>query len=227
MFIKEKILQIRKEIPSHVRIVAAAKTRSVPEVEEAIEAGITDIGHNYVQEAEKMAAALPSKAACVTWHMIGEIQTNKINKALNIFNMIQTIDSIEKAEAIDRRAERVGRATLSGLIEVNIAKESAKSGAAPEFENIKAIAERISILKHIELKGLMTMGPVVDDPQKLRPHFRTVKNIFDRLKSLTIENVEMNILSMGMSDSYQVAIEEGANMIRLGTVLFGERHYAR
>ncbi|HFE63545.1 MAG TPA: YggS family pyridoxal phosphate-dependent enzyme [Caldithrix sp.] len=222
MSIGENYLRIRNEIPGHVRIVLAAKTRQPGEVAEAIEAGATDIGENYVQEAAAMIQALGEKAEAVTWHMIGELQKNKINKALPIFDVIQTIDSLEKAIAVDKRAARFEK-VVPVLIEINSAAEPNKSGLAPDSSVAETVAKGISQLKHLHLQGVMTMGPLGADPEDVRPFFRKTREIFEHLKELEISGVEMNTLSMGMSDSYRVAIEEGTNMVRLGTIIFGPR----
>ncbi len=224
MNIRDNFLKIRKEIPDYVQIVLAAKTRTKEEIEEAISAGAKIIGENYVQEGEKMYQELGEKARKVKWHLIGALQKNKINRALRIFDCIQTVDSPELAEAINKRAEKLDK-KISVFIEINIGSEITKAGVKPEYEVIKELAEYISKLNYLKLEGLMTMGPRVGSPEDLRPFFRKTKEIFERLKSENISNVELNYLSMGMSNSYKVAIEEGANMIRLGTVIFGERAY--
>jgi PLP dependent protein len=229
MSIKENYQKIREEVPSHVRIVAAAKTRTAEEVKELIEAGVTDIGENYVQEAEDLFKTLDHEIVKkVNWHMIGHLQKNKINKTLPIFDLIQTVDSLELAQEIDKRVEKAGKDFISILLEINIGSEFSKYGIKPDeheyFEGyIEQLARDISLIPHIRLKGLMTMGPRFDDPEKPRPFFKRTKKIFDSLSSLNLERVEMKYLSMGMSNSYKVAIEEGANLIRIGTAIFGHR----
>jgi PLP dependent protein len=229
MSITENYQKIRSEVPSHVRIVAAAKTRTTEEVKELIEAGVTDIGENYVQEAEDIFKALdPEIVKKVNWHMIGHLQKNKINKTLPIFDLIQTVDSLELAQEIDKRVEKAGKDFISILIEINIGSEFSKYGIKPDehedFEGyVEQLARDISLLPHIYLKGLMTMGPRFDDPEKPRPFFKRTKKIFDSLSNLNLERVEMKYLSMGMTNSYKVAIEEGANLIRIGTAIFGAR----
>lgn len=225
MSVKENYRQIRQQVPSNVKIVIAAKQRTPEEILEVIEAGATDIGENYAQETERIRGALGDKANLVKWHMIGDLQTNKINRSLKIFDVIQTVDSLEKAEAIDMRVEAAGKQIISCLIEVNVGSEISKSGAKPEYETIEEIAQKMSTLKHLRLEGLMTMAPYFEDPEKTRPYFRQVKEIFEKIKALNLPNVELKTLSMGMSHSYKVAIEEDANMIRIGTAIFGERNY--
>ena len=196
MSITENFQRIREEIPDHVRIVLAAKTRTREEVEEAISAGAVDIGENYVQEGEAMHEALGDMAGKVTWHMIGDLQTNKINKTLPVFDMIQTIDSLKKAQAVSLRAERIGK-VMPVLMEINIGSERTKSG--------------------------MTMGPRFGDPEASRSYFRATRKIFDTIGDRNIPGVAMAELSMGMSNAYKVAIDEGATMVRLGTCVFGKR----
>ncbi|MCD6540204.1 MAG: YggS family pyridoxal phosphate-dependent enzyme, partial [Candidatus Omnitrophica bacterium] len=167
---------------------------------------------------------LGEKAGKVKWHLIGALQKNKINKALRIFDCIQTVDSSELAEAINKRAHNLNK-KISIFIEINIGSEITKTGVKPEYEVIKELAEYISKLNYLKLEGLMTMGPRVGNPEDVRIYFRKTKEFFNRLKEANIPNVELRYLSMGMSNSYKVAIEEGANMIRLGTVIFGRREY--
>ncbi|NIM04946.1 MAG: YggS family pyridoxal phosphate-dependent enzyme, partial [Armatimonadetes bacterium] len=193
------------------------------EVEEALRAGVAYVGHNYVQEAEQMIpliAEVPQLGDKVRWHMIGHLQKNKVKKAVRLFDMIETVDSWPLAKLIDRRCAAIGL-TMPVLVEVNIGREASKSGVLPE--EVDDLVRRLGDLKHIRVQGLMTMGPRFGDPEDARPYFRATKEAFDRLARADLPNVEMRTLSMGMSNSYQVALEEGANMVRLGTVLFGER----
>ena len=222
MSIAENYQKIREEIPDNVTIVLAGKTRTLEEIEEVIEAGATDIGENYVQEAEKMYDSLGKKAKKVRWHMIGYLQKNKINKALRIFDVMQTVDSLEKAVNINKRAKETGKA-ISVYVEINIGSEMTKAGIKPEYEVVKNLVREISKLEYLSLEGLMTMGPRFGNPEDSRSYFRETKEIFERIKALNLPRVKMETLSMGMSNSYKVAIEEGSNMIRLGTVVFGER----
>jgi pyridoxal phosphate enzyme (YggS family) len=223
MSIQKNYEKLRKEVPEHVVIIAAAKTRTIYEVEEAIDAGVNDVGENYVQEAARLRESLGEKASRVRWHMIGHLQTNKINKALNIFDMIQTVDSIEQAESIHRRAANMQK-VVSVLIEINSGGELSKSGLKPEDEPVEQLVRAAAQMKHIRVDGIMTMGPLFEDPERMRPYFRKTRNIFQRIRSLGIEGLHFNTLSMGMSDSYRVAIEEGSTMIRIGTLLFGPRY---
>jgi pyridoxal phosphate enzyme (YggS family) len=215
--IAANVKRILESLPPGVILVAAAKARTPEEVEEVLRAGVTYVGHNYVQEAERMIPAIKGKAR---WHMIGHLQKNKVKKALRLFDMIETLDSWPLAELIDRRCAAIGK-TMQVLVEVNIGQEDSKTGVLPD--EVDDLVERMNGLQHIRVQGLMTMGPRFGDPEDARPYFRATKEAFDRLARADLPNVEMRHLSMGMSNSYQVAIEEGANMVRLGTMLFGER----
>jgi len=228
MSISTNYVKIRQEIPKDVTIVLSVKTRTVKQIEEAIGAGVTDIGQNYVQEAGQMYSALQKEAAKVKWHMIGHLQANKINKALRIFDVVQTVDSLEKAAAIDKRVEGAKKKIIPVYIEVNIGSEFSKAGIKPAEhepfdEYMEKLAEDISALSHLRLTGLMTMGPRFGNPEDVRPYFRRTREIFERIKGLDLPNVDMKFLSMGMTNSYKVAIEEGSNMVRIGTAVFGER----
>lgn len=219
MNIRDNFLKIRKEIPDYVQIVLAAKMRTKEEIEEAISAGAEIIGENYVQEAEKAFALIGRR---VKWHFIGHLQKNKVKKAVKMFDLIETLDSFELAKEIDKRCANLNK-IMPVLCEINIAKEKTKSGVYPE--EVETLLKSISPLKYVKVKGLMTMGPRFGDPEEARPYFKKTKEIFERIKKMNIPNIEMKYLSMGMSNTYQVAIEEGANIIRIGTKIFGERIY--
>jgi len=230
MSIVKNYKRIREEIPDSVTIVLAAKTKTAQDIEQAIDAGATDIGQNYVQQAWQIYSDLRRKAAKVRWHMIGHLQTNKINKALRIFDVIQTVDSLVKAEAIGKRAERAKRKIVPVFIEINIGSEDSKAGIRPDdHEPLEAYIEKLikdmSKLEHLRIEGLMTMGPRFGNPEGVRPYFRRTRKIFQKIKGLDLPNVDMKSLSMGMSNSYRVAIEEGSNMIRIGEAIFGERKH--
>jgi pyridoxal phosphate enzyme (YggS family) len=215
--IQENVRKLLEEIPGNVTLQAAAKSRTPAEVREAVEAGVTVIGENYVQEAE---AALQAIGRPVPFHFIGHLQTNKVKKAVGIFDMIETVDTVKLAREIDRRCGQTGN-RMPVLIEVNSGREPQKFGVLPE--NLEDLVREVSELAHIQVQGLMTMGPFSGDPENARPYFRETKKSFDRIRSLNIPNVEMTVLSMGMSNSFRVAIQEGATMIRVGTLLFGPR----
>lgn len=211
---------ILEALPPGVILVAAAKARTPEEVEEALRAGVTHVGHNYVQEAERMTPLVQALQLEVRWHMIGHLQKNKVKKAVRLFDMIETVDSWPLAELIDRRCAAIGK-TMPVLVEINSGREASKTGVLPEEAD--DLVRRLSDLLHIRVQGLMTMGPRFGNPEDARPYFRATKEAFDRLARANFPNIKMRYLSMGMSNSYQVAIEEGANMVRLGTRLFGER----
>lgn len=215
--IGNNVKRILAELPEGVQLEAAAKTRTASEIKEAIEAGVKIIGENYLQEAEEV---FPEIGRIVRWHYIGSLQRRKIKKIVRIFDMIETVSSVEFADEINKRAGQLNK-IMPVLIEVNSGKEPQKSGVMPE--DCENLVRRISTLPNIKIEGLMTMGPLVDDPEKLRPYFKLTKELFDRIKELELPDVEMKYLSMGMSSSYKVAISEGANLVRIGTLIFGPR----
>jgi pyridoxal phosphate enzyme (YggS family) len=218
--IAANVKRFLETLPPGIILVAAAKARTPEEVEAALRAGVTHVGHNYVQEAEWMIPAISHQPSATTWHIIGHLQKNKVKKAVRLFDMIETLDSWPLAELIDRRCPAIGL-TMPILVEINSGREARKTGVLPE--EVDNLVRRMSDLQHIRVQGLMTMGPRFGNPEDARPYFRATKEAFDRLARANLPNIEMQYLSMGMSNSYQVAIEEGANMVRLGTVLFGER----
>lgn len=216
--------RLRESIPLDVSIVVASKTRTYDEVEEVIEAGATLIGENYVYpEALNKYQLLGEKAKRVRWHLIGPLQKNKINKALPIFDLIQTVGSFHIAREIDKRVERAGKSIIPVLLEINSGREESKSGFLPDLSIIKEAILEIEELRNIMIEGLMTMGPMYGNPENARPYFKITREIFERLKEVETKNSMMEILSMGMSNSYKVAIEEGSNMVRIGSLIFGER----
>lgn len=215
--IKENVSKILEELPEGVSLVGAAKTRTPQEILEAVEAGLEIIGENYVQEAERAFQVVGGK---VKWHMIGHLQSNKAKKAVKFFDMVETVDSIKLARAIDGACRKIDKVMLI-LMEINSGEESQKAGAMPE--DAISLARDMSELNNIKLMGLMTMGPFAGDPEDCRPYFQKTKKLFEEIKEMGLSGVEMKYLSMGMSNSYKVALEEGANVVRIGTRLFGER----
>ncbi|MFH1931153.1 MAG: YggS family pyridoxal phosphate-dependent enzyme [Pseudomonadota bacterium] len=215
--IKENVSKILKELPEGVGLVGAAKTRTPQEILEAVEAGLEIIGENYVQEAERAFQVVGGK---VKWHMIGHLQSNKAMKAVRVFDLIETVDSIKLARAIDRACGKIDK-VMPILMEINSGEESQKAGVMPE--DAISLARDMSELNNIKLMGLMTMGPFAGDPEDSRPYFQKTKKLFEEIKEMGLPGVEMKYLSMGMSNSYKVALEEGANVVRIGTKLFGER----
>ena len=215
--IEASVIEIRHSLPPGVLLVAAAKTRLPREVRAAIHAGIKIVGYNYIQEAESMYQIIGGE---VQWHMIGHLQRNKVKNAVRLFDMIETIDSVQLAEAVNNRCVLEDK-VMPVLIEINSGKESNKTGVLPE--DVDKLIMQIHDLPNLRVQGLMTMGPRFGNPEDARPYFKATRSAFDRLSRAGIPNVEMRHLSMGMSNSYKIAIEEGANMVRVGTKLFGER----
>jgi len=215
--IRDNVIQILSELPLGVELVAATKTRKPVEVLEAVEAGIKIIGENYVQEAEEAYAVVGNR---VRWHFIGHLQSNKAKRAVMIFDMIQTVDSVKIATEINRHCSRIGK-VMPVLIEINSGREEQKSGVLPE--DADSLVKDISPLKNIRVEGLMTMGPRFGDPEDSRPYFIETRKVFERIKRLNLTNTDIKYLSMGMTNSYRVALEEGANIVRIGSKIFGER----
>ncbi|MGD2278909.1 MAG: YggS family pyridoxal phosphate-dependent enzyme [Candidatus Omnitrophota bacterium] len=215
--IKQNAEEILKELPKNVELVAAAKTRTPEEILEAIEGGVKIVGENYVQEAMEAFSAVGHK---VKWHFIGHLQKNKVKKAVEIFDMIETVDSVGLAEEISKRCRAIGK-VMPVLIEINSGRESQKAGVFPEAA--RKLAEEAAKFSNVKVAGVMTMGPFSGDPEDARPYFIETRKIFEDLRENGIPGVEMKYLSMGMTNSYRVAIEEGANIVRIGTKIFGER----
>ncbi|MFC2070726.1 YggS family pyridoxal phosphate-dependent enzyme [Chloroflexota bacterium] len=214
--IKENIVRILDELPEGIDLVAAAKTRQPEEILEAVEAGVSIVGENYVQEAEAAYEAIGNRAE---WHLIGHLQKNKVKKAVEIFDMIETVDSVELAREIDKRCRQISK-VMPVLIEINSGREEQKAGILPE--DTELLIRDISTLPNIRVMGLMTMGPRAGNPEDSRPYFIETRKIFEKVKRLGLPGVEMKHLSMGMTNSYRIAIEEGATMVRLGSLIFGE-----
>jgi hypothetical protein len=217
--IKQNAGQIISELPTGVDLIAAAKTRQPEEILEAVEAGVKIIGENYVQEAESVYEAIGNRAK---WHFIGHLQKNKVKKAVKIFDMIETVDSVGLAREIDKRCAPIGK-VMPLLIEINSGREKQKAGVLPE--EAEQLIREISTYQNIRVMGLMTMGPFAGNPEDSRPYFVETKKIFERINQLDLPNVNMRYLSMGMTNSCKIAIEEGANMVRIGNKIFGERAY--
>ena len=218
--IRENVQKILKELPQGVELIAAAKTRTSEEISGVIDAGVKIIGENYLQESLDVFKIIGKRAK---YHFIGHLQKNKIRKAVGMFDLIETVDSRETAEEINGRCKQIGK-IMPILIEINSGREKQKFGVFPEMaENL---IKNISSFENIKVMGLMTMGPRFGDPEDSRPYFIETRKIFEKIKSLNLPNTEMKYLSMGMTNSYKVAIQEGANMVRIGTKIFGEREAA-
>lgn len=207
--------------PNTVRIVAAAKSQSRDSAEEAIREGVTLIGHNYVQEAVREKPSIG--CGPFEYHMIGHLQKNKAKKAVEIFDVIQTLDDWATAEALDRAAYEVGK-SLGVMIQVNLSGEPQKSGISRNEAN--ALIQKTESLNNIRLLGLMTMPPFFDDPDAARPFFRELRQMRDELIAAGVMERSATELSMGMTGDFECAVEEGATLVRIGTALFGVRIYA-
>jgi len=220
--IREKIsAACRKSGRSEKDVILLAATKDVPAeyIEQAIEAGITHIGENRVQEAETKYERIKSKYPQVSWHMIGHLQTNKVKTALQIFDMIESVDSLKLASEISNKASNI---TVPVLIEVNVSGEGSKFGV-PEPGAIDLI-KSVSGIKNLSIKGLMTVPPAFDDAERARSYFKKLKLLSGQIAASNIRNIEMKYLSMGMSDDFFVAVEEGSNIIRVGRGIFGIEH---
>jgi len=201
--------------PEEIRLVAVSKLVEAERVREAIAAGVTDIGENYVQEAAAKRAEVGEGAR---WHLVGHLQRNKAGKAVTIFDIIQTVDSPRLAEAIGKRAEAAGK-TVGVLLQVNTSGEESKFGVAPD--QVESLLEAVMGVSGLRVEGLMTIGRWDPDPERARPEFRLLAELAGRLEGRT--GAEMRWLSMGMSHDFEAAIEEGANLVRIGTGIFGPR----
>lgn len=229
MYIEENIKEVRENIkktaekidknPDEISLIAVTKLHSPEEINEAIDCGITDIGENKVQEIlEKY-----DKIKKVNWHLIGHLQRNKVKYIINKVSMIHSVDSLKLAEEIDKRANKLG-ITMDILIQVNTSKEESKFGVDPIYlENI--ITDIAESCPNIRIRGLMCIAPMVEDLEDARPAFSLGKKLFDEYKNDSRSSIDFKYLSMGMTGDYMVAIEEGSNMVRVGTGIFGKRDY--
>lgn len=204
--------------PEEIKLVAVSKTIPVEIVQGAVADGITLLGENRVQEAKQKFEVIGNQA---TWHLVGHLQSNKVKPAVSMFELIQSVDSIELAKEIDHRALQIKKVQHI-LVEVNTSGEETKFGLEPAA--LIPMLEQISPLSNIRIQGLMTIGPLVPDPELARPSFIQLRELSETVKLLGLPNIEMNILSMGMTSDFEIAIQEGANMIRIGTAIFGHRN---
>jgi len=204
-------------LPDGVELVGAAKGRTAREIEEALDAGLKIVGENYIQETMLVQKSVNKDVA---WHFIGHLQRSKVKKAVGMFDMIESLDSLRLAKEIDKRCRQIGK-VMPVLVEVNSGREEQKFGVLPE--DVEELIRNASILPNIKIMGLMTMGPRFGNPEDSRPSFEKTRQIFEKTKRLNLPSVEMRYLSMGMTNSYRIALEEGANMVRIGTKIFGER----
>ncbi|MBF0210777.1 MAG: YggS family pyridoxal phosphate-dependent enzyme [Desulfamplus sp.] len=233
--IKDRLATIKTQIayaakscgrePEEITLVAVSKKKDVDTVLDAINSGVKILGENYIQEATDKIDAIGQEIDLnidldIQWHFIGHLQSNKAKVAVEYFDLIHTVDSLKLAKEIDRQAKKIGK-IQDILIQVNISQEETKSGAAAD--DAISLAQSISSLKSLSLKGLMGMPPFFDEPERARPYFRELAKIRDRIENMHITSISMEHLSMGMSGDFQVAIEEGSTMVRIGTSIFGTR----
>ncbi|HPG70816.1 MAG TPA: YggS family pyridoxal phosphate-dependent enzyme [Syntrophales bacterium] len=225
--VRENILRIRERIaaaaarsgrdPSRVRLMGVTKAVGDDRILQAIEAGIDIIGENYVQEAKRKIELMGKS---VEWHFIGHLQSNKARYAVRLFDMIHSVNRVSLAEELNRRAAAAG-VVCRVLVEVNLAGEESKSGAPPE--EAPGLVRAVSQLANLSVRGLMTMAPWYEDPEKARPCFAGLRRLRDRIDAEGIPNVTLRELSMGMTDDFEVAVEEGSTIVRIGRAIFGER----
>jgi len=209
--------------PKSITIIAVSKGRTPEQVKEAIDSGLLDLGENRVQEAILKYNELSAKRYtlnAIKWHMVGHLQTNKVKDAVKIFDLIHSVDSTRLAEEINNQAVKINK-IQDVLLEIKTSPEATKFGLRPD-EAIKVIKE-ISGFKNINIGGLMTIPPIVNNPEKARPYFKLLKELRDRINSLNVTPSPLYALSMGMTDDFEAAIEEGSNMVRLGRAIFEDR----
>ena len=225
---KNRIEQVKKRIKdtaeackrpmASIRLVAVSKTMPAEVVRDAIGTGISDLGENYIQEAKEKINSLA--AFPVTWHFIGHLQSNKAKYAVRLFDLIHSVDSLKLAQELNKYAQKNDKIQAI-LIQVNVAKEVSKSGVY--VEDIVQLLREASRLENISVKGLMTMPPYFNAPEKVRPFFSALREFRDQIKKEAIPNISMDELSMGMTGDFEAAIEEGATIVRIGTAIFGDR----
>ena len=204
--------------PAGVKLIGVTKTVPIERIREGVEAGLNALGENYVQEALEKIKSLQDFD--ISWHFIGHLQSNKAKMVTEEFDLIHTVDRKSLAKELNRRARQQGR-IIPVLLQVNVGQEETKSGTSSE--ELRALFEYVSSLDALKVKGLMTLPPYLEDPEEVRPYFRQLRNLLEELRRQTSSPEELTELSMGMSHDFEVAIEEGATLIRVGTALFGER----
>ena len=208
-----------KRDPSEITLIAVTKYTDIPQMKEAFSAGIINIGENRLQDAKQKFDVLAEGNICFTKHMIGHLQTNKVKSAVQIFDMIQSVDSLKVAQEIDKQSAYLNK-KMDILVQINSSGEQQKSGV--QINKALALIENISKLENIKILGLMTIGPFVEDKEQIRECFRETKQLLDetRVRFSDNENIDMKYLSMGMSHDYDIALEEGSNMLRIGSAIF-------
>ena len=231
MMIKEQLEEVRERVnaaclragrdPKSVTLIAVSKTKPAQAVQEAYEAGARDFGENKVQEILQKQPALPQD---IRWHMIGHLQRNKVKYIVDKVYLIHSVDSLRLAEEISREAVKK-QVEVNILIEVNVAQEESKFGTT--VEETATLIREIATLPGIHIRGLMTIAPFVEDPEENRGYFQKLRQLAVDIGNKNIDNISMNILSMGMTGDYMVATQEGATIVRVGTGIFGERDYSK
>jgi PLP dependent protein len=231
MSISENIIAVRARIeaaarrvarrPSDIALMGVTKTHPPERIREAYAAGLRLFGENRVQEFGAKAAALTDLSAA-EWHMIGHLQTNKAAKAVELFSAVDSVDSVKLADKLDGTARSLGK-KLSVLIEINVGGEAAKSGIAPDSRELEDLLLAAPRLEALDFRGLMTVPPFTEDPEGARGFFRNLRHLRDAIAARKLPMIAMNVLSMGMSHDFEVAIEEGSTCVRVGTAIFGER----
>jgi len=227
--VKERLEQVKDRIrrtavssgrdPASIRLVAVSKTQPADRVREAVRAGATILGENYIQEARDKIGALAGEKA--SWHFIGHLQRNKAKYAVSLFDLIHSVDSLRLAGELDKQAGKIDK-IQEILVQVNISGEETKSGIDEKgcLELIRSIAD----LEHLRIRGLMTMPPFFDQPDRARPYFSALRELSERIQAASVPGVAMAELSMGMTGDFEAAIDEGATLVRIGTAIFGERY---
>lgn len=203
--------------PGQITIVAVSKGRPIEQIKEVLACGITDIGENRIQEAVVKYNELAAGQPAITWHMVGHLQTNKVKEAVKIFGLIQSVDSLHLAQEINKQAAKINK-LQDILIEVKTSPEAAKSGLKPD--EVIEVINKITGLPNIRMQGLMTIAPLAASPEEARPYFRGLKELFDEINARRITPEALRMLSMGMTDDFEIALEEGSNMVRLGRAIF-------
>ncbi len=211
----------RREVPKEapVKLIAVTKNHDVAAMREAIDAGATEVGENRIQEAANKFDALERE---VTWHLIGHLQTNKVKQAVKYFQLIHSVDSLHLARALEKEAAKIGK-VQDILLQVNLAREDSKSGLYKE--ELEEAFREVDGFEHLRIRGLMCMAPNYDEVENCRPLFREMYGIYCQVKEMPWQRAKVEYLSMGMSHDYEIAVEEGANIVRVGTAIFGPRQY--
>lgn len=228
--IKEKLLEVKNHIADSrtrrsdeytddVLLIAVTKNHDVHAMREAIDAGVTDIGENRIQEAKEKYEHLDRQAV---WHLIGHLQTNKARQAVKIFDLIHSVDSLRLAQSLDKAAAEIGK-VQQVLVQVNLAHEATKSGIYED--ELMELLLQVDEMKNLQLMGLMCIAPNYENVEDCRPLFAKMRKIFDKVEEISWQTANIKYLSMGMTHDYTIAVEEGSNMVRVGTGIFGPRQY--